>query len=663
MFITGCIEQPIPMEETAEPDPVTTSDKETPNSDPEIPVSDPEIPAYTLVADKDEVKIQVGLKTTIKMTAQNPGANIQFRLLGEPDGFLIRRISGNIFDLDIEPTKDSQVGVYSFKGELQSSRGTIAVDLKVEVIPKPVILTAKAPIIKAVSKIGSNYVLVFEKAESMLDPAGGYDTVINSDDKNDNASYSGFSRTFTGLNESIQQCFILEARYTQLEPSQFLRSNQVCVDGQAPPSPPIDYSEIKAFPTAQGYGRYATGGRGGIVYHVTNLNDKGTGSLRYGMESIKGPRTIVFDVSGYIDIETPLKIRQGYSDITIAGETAPAGGVTIRGASVWINDGNVIVRHIRIRPGKEAWNPANLPPDHPDYEPDDGFRIYAFANTHIKDVILDHVSISWGSDGLLDVGANNNGASARDITIQNCLIAENVDKHYGSLITAYNVSWYRNITAYTGDRNIAISSLHEGGVEMVNNFLFNTQWATWYRGGLKVDFIGNVFDSGNTDRKYDTFKMEGVDTSTDLDIANSYVYMRDNTDNGAKADNNYNGRAAPYIKNLPYHKTGLPIIDNSEVEESLLGSVGSTINQDAVDERLFNQIRNRTGNLITHENQVGGYPSITSTRRPSNYDTDNDGMADSWELKTYGSLSKSNSGDENNNGYTNLEEFLHSIAP
>lgn len=138
-----------------------------------------------------------------------------------------------------------------------------------------------------------------------------------------------------------------------------------------------------AFPGAEGAGRYSTGGRGGDVYHVTNLNDSGAGSLRYGLESAAGPRIIVFDVSGNIGLQSNLSIG---SDITIAGQTAPGDGITICNRQSKLNGDNVIVRYIRFRPGDVCC---------PGYEPD------SLSIRGADNVIVDHVSTSWSIDEIL----------------------------------------------------------------------------------------------------------------------------------------------------------------------------------------------------------------------------------------------------------------------
>lgn len=426
-----------------------------------------------------------------------------------------------------------------------------------------------------------------------------------------------------------------------------------------------DMGELKAFPGAEGYGKFTTGGRGGIVYHVTNLNNDGQGSLRYGLESIAEPRTIVFDVSGYIDIDTPLKIRYGYGDVTIAGQTAPGNGITIRGASIWVHDSNVIVRYLKIRPGANAYNPDdNYSAGHPDWEPDDAFRIRSYSGDgDVKNVIVDHCTFSWGHDSIIDIEApTNQSVVTSEITIQNCILAENLSKRYGMLVyRAYNVSVYRNIFYANRDRVPAISSPENGGVEVVNNMMYLSYWGPWFREGNLVDFIGNKMNSIHSDGRFSDDAFRTAPSDIDADPAYTSIYLNDNTDDGVDADNSYNSMTEQYLTSSPNHNTGLPIISNSELEDSLLGDVGDNLHYDSVDNRMFNNITNLVGDYISNENEVGGYPNLSSETRDSSYDTDNDGMADEWEIRTFGTLSKKQSEDDNGNGYTNLEEFLYSL--
>lgn len=424
---------------------------------------------------------------------------------------------------------------------------------------------------------------------------------------------------------------------------------------------PLVTSAQLAFPSAVGFGKNTTGGRGGSVYHVTNLNNSGLGSLRYGMEDICTARTIVFDISGEINLNTPVRVNQNCGNITIAGQTSPD-GITLKGAGLWILEGNVIVRFLKVRPGEDAYNPSGVPSTDPNYEPDDGISIKGFSNYDIENVVIDHCTVSWAHDGLIDITSPlpTSTTYTRNITVSNSFFYENVDKYYGVLINrSYNVTWYRNIITMTNDRNIAISSFEGTGVEMINNYAYHTSRSTWYREGNVNDFIGNVFETGSSTNPYEMFKMEAGTDGNDATLAS--IYLDDNYEDGVNDDNVY-GRAVGYKVNSPNYNNGTPIIDASLVKSSLVGSSGANLFFDASDNRVINHINSGTGDLISDEDEVGGYPTVGTTSRPASYDTDNDGMADSWEMARWSTLSNGNNGDDDGDGYTNLEEFLHYMA-
>ena len=168
-----------------------------------------------------------------------------------------------------------------------------------------------------------------------------------------------------------------------------------------------------AFEGAEGLGRFAQGGRGGDVYHVTNLEDGGEGSLRHGIESMSGPRTIVFDVSGTIFLESRLTVETPY--LTIAGQTAPGDGITIANHTFQIhNTHDIIVRYIRMRAGD--LDIANSSPDTHD----------TFAIRWSHDVIVDHVSMSWGIDETFATYQSEN------VTVQWSIISESLSNSYHS---------------------------------------------------------------------------------------------------------------------------------------------------------------------------------------------------------------------------------------
>lgn len=207
---------------------------------------------------------------------------------------------------------------------------------------------------------------------------------------------------------------------------------------------------LPAFPGAEGFGRFATGGRGGEIYHVTNLNDNGKGSLR---DAVSQPnRIIVFDVSGVINLKSRLVFK---SNQTILGQTAPGEGVQVYGNGVsFSNANNIIVRYLRIRMGVNG---------------DNGKDAAGVAEGH--DMIFDHMSVLWGRDENFSVSSNNKGTGPANVTIQNSIIGQGLQPHScGGLIQTDNgVTLFRNLYIENSTRNPKVKGLNQ----FVNNVLYN----------------------------------------------------------------------------------------------------------------------------------------------------------------------------------------------
>ncbi len=424
-----------------------------------------------------------------------------------------------------------------------------------------------------------------------------------------------------------------------------------------------DLGELKAFPSAEGFGKNSTGGRGGFVYHVTNLGESGPGSLRQGVEKIKGVRTIVFDVSGYINLTKPLKIRSGYGNLTIAGQTAPGDGITLKGSSFWIHDSNVVIRFLRIRPGKE-WLPAGTGDSGSDnYEPDDAVKIRAWSGTTVKNIILDHCSISWGRDGLLDIAGSESGYLEK-ISIQNNIIAENVDKGYGTLVDNHvaDITFFKNLYAHNKERNILYKN-KTFNVQFVNNIIYDFSRGTVLFYNTTSDIIGNIYLTNSTsNRALETIRLGPGEEPK----SGTRLYQYDNTEDGGAVTLSSTGNNIinPYLQNSTVCHTGLTPLPNSKVMNAVLSNVGASIYRDGADSRIINDVLGRTGSRIVNENEVGGFPTLKSISRPYDYDSDYDGIPNKWEIANNLDPTDSNDGnaDANGDGYTNLESFLFSLT-
>ena len=261
---------------------------------------------------------------------------------------------------------------------------------------------------------------------------------------------------------------------------------------------------ILAFPGAEGGGAFSKGGRGGKVYSVTNLNDSGLGSLRYGLEELKGPRTIVFKVGGYIHLKRAIRVKDdGF--ITIAGQTAPGDGITITTVNsqesvfIFTRCHDLIIRYLRIRKGGTKAT----------RQMGSGLVIYESG----KDIIIDHCSVSWASDENIQMfiwGKNISDEGMSNITLQYSISAEglNYTQPATGLLTGgskyvekmKNISVHHNLFANNKNRN---PLLKVASGDIVSNIIYNwSWWATGIGGGIEVDIINNKYKPGpNTKSK------------------------------------------------------------------------------------------------------------------------------------------------------------------
>ena len=408
---------------------------------------------------------------------------------------------------------------------------------------------------------------------------------------------------------------------------------------------------LPAFPGAEGFGSDTVGGRGGRVVEVTNLSDSGPGSLRAACEE-KRPRTVVFRVGGTIRLKSRLRVREPF--ITIAGQTAPGGGILLRDAGLFIETHDVVVRHLRVRVGESRVEGSGA---------QDCVNISAHDPGETYSVVVDHCSFSWSID---EVGDAYGPVS--NITFQWCIFAEglrNSIHHKGShsmgLLLGKNVSRtvHHCLLASNNTRNPRIG----GGVaDFENNVIYN--WGgtcCWPSGNPHVNFIGNYYKPG-PDSRLTERQIVGTDVGS--------IYV--------------NGNITPYRSN-----EGIPdwAVVQSDIAESahraasrfdappitvqpaltayrmILEGAGATLPvRDAVDRRIVREVRARKGRIIDNPDQVGGFPEIAGGEAPP--DRDHDGMPDSWEVARSldpGDPSDS-AGDRDGDGYSNLEECINGLA-
>lgn len=420
--------------------------------------------------------------------------------------------------------------------------------------------------------------------------------------------------------------------------------------------PSICAKDVPAFPGAEGYGARTSGGRGGKVIAVTNLNASGPGSLQAAC-SADGPRIVVFKVAGTIDGD--IRIRN--DQITIAGQTAPGGGITIKG-DLGIDANDVVVRYIRVRTDGDG---------------------DAVGGRYKKNIILDHVSASWGADEVFSV------YHCEYVTIQHCIISESVGhgtSHRFAAIWGSNYSTYHhNLIAHCDSRNPRWAS-GCGNADYRNNVLYNWGYNSSYGGEAhqrgdrrkppieftNINMVANYYKPGPATQSKVKERIANPSTRDGADDAGKW-WVSDNFVFGSPSvtADNWLGVApsgAEFCLTEPW--PAIPINQQSaeEAYQTVLAHVGCSLpKRDSIDSRIVEEVRKGTathGNgIISTPDDVGGWPKLASGT--AHTDSDQDGMPDEWE-KNYG-LDPNSVGDhtqdKDSDGYTNVEEYLNGTDP
>lgn len=422
------------------------------------------------------------------------------------------------------------------------------------------------------------------------------------------------------------------------------------------------YGQQLAFPGAEGYGRFTTGGRGGKVFEVTNLNDSGPGSLRAAVAA-SGPRTVVFRISGTIRLKARLTISNG--DITIAGQTAPGDGICIADYDVSIDASNVIIRYLRFRLG-----------DIHQLEAD------AISGRYRTNIIIDHCSMSWSIDETASFYDNEN------FTMQWCLISESLYNSYhskgahgyGGIWGGMGASFHHNLLAHHSSRNPRFQGSRDPAstpeteiVDHRNNVIFNWGGNSAYGGEQgNQNMIANYYISGPATHSI-TLRYRIVEPSspygkwyiTDNYVAGYPEVTADNWNDGVQ------GVADPDDVRVDEPFPFAPVLTHTAENAYLvvLEDVGASLpKRDSVDLRIIEEVRTGTTTyggtwgagegIIDSQDEVGGWPTLNSLPAPT--DNDQDGMANDWELahELDPSDPEDRNGDFNGDGYTNLEKYL-----
>jgi hypothetical protein len=460
----------------------------------------------------------------------------------------------------------------------------------------------------------------------------------------------------------------------------------------------LPQAKIVAFPGAEGGGAYSFGGRGGKVIVVTSLEDRGPGTFREACET-GGARIVVFNVSGIIHLKTPVIVRAPY--ITIEGQSAPGDGVCIAGETVWLNTHDVVIRYMRFRRGE-----TNV-----------GRRDDAIGGNPVGNIMIDHVSASWGLDENMSMyrhmyndstGSQEQKLGTVNITIQNSIFSESLDTYnhaFGSTLGGENCTFMRNMWADNTGRNPSVG--WNGTFNFVNNVVFNWMHRSSDGGDYRAmyNFINNYYKPGPVTTKTAPVGHRFLKPESGRSKLKTKVYGRayvngnimegypeitkNNWAGGVQVEEEKDaGEYTDFIKvNEPLPMPKITIVSAQDAYAYVVKNAGATLpKRDAVDARIAEQVR--TGKITYKENvplpttqfehrklpidsykmgiitdpiQVGGYPEYKGTPYK---DSDNDGMPDDYEIKH--GLNPKNAADASKytkSGYTNIEEYLNSLVP
>jgi hypothetical protein len=521
-------------------------------------------------------------------------------------------------------------GNHSFTAKAYDTAGNSKVSSATAVTVNIPAATAvyEAPVLKSVSVSNGNYQLAWSLPTTTYgDPAGGYDIFVDGVD--DNLHHTTLSAVKSGLPLDVEHCFVVEARWTQAIPSVFPKSNQICVKGT---QSTVTSGPLKVFPSAEGYGTETRAGRGGKIIHVTNLNDSGTGSFRAAVETA-GPRIVVFDVSGTIELRSNITIKEPY--ITIAGQTAPFPGIQLRNQQVNIQTHDLLMQHIAIRTG--------------DTYVGDAATMHAMVVLSSSyNCVFDHVSFYWGTDECI-------GSYGDNLTFSNNIIAEGLDNaghpdgphSAGMLIMSGSdrVSIVRNLFAHHNHRSPWVKE--NTTVFHANNYAYNSRGTFFNFTTDRDPYTGALITAGN---------VYGKGPSTDiyqgLSVSSNFVSAK------VFESDSLVDAASPYgilskVVNIadkyrtsthPFAPPTYSMIPASQVKSYIVANAGSRpAMRDAADKRVIGNLINFTGRLIDSPVDVGGWPFYSMTSKVFDAGTDPHG-------------------DNNGNGYTNVEEILHQMA-
>ncbi|MCK9794040.1 hypothetical protein M1843_09810 [Isoptericola sp. 4D.3] len=407
------------------------------------------------------------------------------------------------------------------------------------------------------------------------------------------------------------------------------------------------YDSLPAFPGAEGFGYASTGGRGGEVYHVTSRELTGPGTFHDALTTAGDvPRTIVFEISG--DVTIPQTVVRGKQKITIAGQTAPGDGVTIKGNTVrFVESSDIVIRNMRFRLGSGSTDDAMYLEDS-------------------QNVIIDHSSFSWAGDEVLSIKSKDyENPRSKNITVQWSIMSEGRLTHsMGGLVEMNTISMHHNLYAHNNDRNPKT----KGVMDFVNNVVYNWGDFPYVAGGESGtkgygNVVGNYFVAGVNSANPTAAVVRGNENYQVFLEDNRIDSDRDGVLNGKDTGSGMIEAARPAVQ--VDERFEYPPVHTQSPRRALdltLDHAGASVKRDAVDARVVDEVRHQTGAIIGDESDVGGYPELDEGT-PAR-DTDRDGMADAWERAR--GLDPTDpadrNGDDDGDRYTNLEEYLNELA-
>jgi len=437
---------------------------------------------------------------------------------------------------------------------------------------------------------------------------------------------------------------------------------------------------IPAFPGAEGFGSPTVGGRGGEVFEVTNLDDSGPGSLRSAI-SAEAKRIVIFRVAGTIELESSLTITSPY--ITIAGQTAPGQGITLRGMNsqveslIDVQTHDVVIRFLTLRAGPPSAG--------------DAMMIQASGAHDTYNVVIDHNSLSWAvnrnlatwydvhdisiqwnifSEGL-DCSIHPKGCHSKGVLLGGYASDENKDKP-----GAGNISLHHNLMAHNGERNPYIEAA--GVIDVVNNVAYNP-FGTFSHIDMVyqvapdlVNYIGNTYKPGpNTEVKYGIKALNAGTPGAGIFVRGNIGPQREN--DSLPEINIVEPDSRQFVVPEPFPVKTITTTTADQAYDQVLDGAGANmglgcdgiffLRRDVIDTRIIREVKEGSGKIIDDPSEVGGWLTIASAVPCA--DSDHDGMADAWEQKYVFDPADPSDGskDADGDGYTNLEEFLNSSDP